>query len=484
MAKKIVFKIEGEPSDVLAAYRELHEAQRRTTRGAKEGGETGKRASGNIVAGIESQITRMVSYAAILAAARKAVQLIGDEWDNVRERARKAMELQIPATEAMNRAVLNLPLDWDVKEMEVWRSRVADKTKMPVARIGDLLQAVAAKGALEKEPALAGIEAVASLEQYLGTGAFSAEAMSGVLDIAKVTKARTSEDVMRALGWAVQIQRAARVTTFESLLGSAPGGIRAMTLAGFKPGEAAQFFTALTQVTGDPTGEQAATAMAKWSKEIADLVPEEVRGGGLRASMEWMQALPAAQRKKALKSFGGRGRAQLFVRALMKGDEGAWGELAAAEEAISEPLSTEAGGTLEQTLARFLQARGADTLAAKRGGERAVEKARLALPPAEQRAAVYREELPEFLQATGVSRIQRWIEELRFEFLNAVFGDPELAYRTVLDIQKLSAPGEKKSLLEDRMAELTEMMDHLVGATEANTAATEGRGAATMPAGE
>lgn len=506
----ITFKIEGEPSDVLAAYRELHEAQRRTAREAKEGGETATRASSGIIAGIEGQITRMASYAGILALAHKGVQLIGDEWENVRERARKALEVQIPATEAMNRAILNMPIDWNVKEMEKWRTQVADRTKMPVARIGDLLQAAATKGGLGKEPALASIEAMAGLEMAVGPGAFSPEAMAGVFDIAEVTKARTPEEAKRALGWTMQVQRAGGVQSFEQALKTVPQSLVAMGLAGFKPGESAELFAALAQTISDETGEQTATAMVKWAKEIGEIVPEEVRGRGLRASLEYVGTLSGEKQKEAFSAFGARGMGPLFIRALAKGDEETWAKMAGAEAAILEPLSEEAGGTLEQTLARMMEAQGAETLGAARAGERTAEKAKLALSPAEQRAAAYRKELAETLQASGAGRLEQWgagigfdvgllagqtPEEALIDMYERRVGGIGTAMRQLMRWMPLTGlagrifaqgevPADQAAVLAERIAELKEVMERLVVATEGNTGATKGQGAVAMPAGE
>lgn len=101
------------------------------------------------------------------------------------------------------------------------------------------------------------------------------------------------DDAMRALGFLLQVGTVARIQQFPRLTRNVPRAITGLTGVGFAPEEAGAFYAALTNASGDVTGEQSATASINFGRQLEAFFLERQRPERGTAAIRALQNDPA-----------------------------------------------------------------------------------------------------------------------------------------------------------------------------------------------
>ncbi|MFH1731407.1 MAG: hypothetical protein ABIF82_07135 [Planctomycetota bacterium] len=343
---KLKMEVSAEEGQMLGAFRNMSEGQKRFVQGNRQMGRSGSDMTKSIIAGLGSVLA---SYLSINGAIRAGTALIEDRMRKEREAA------QAHGTLAQERAgaLYNLPRGISQEQLTGFIAATArpDVGVTQAALWGAAKTGLSAKGGLGWEPWKSAMTEAARISAMTGE---EFDVMAGAaIDLAKVTG---QTGAAANLGWMRQIGVASRVTTLAGQAGNIPRAMVAAKAFGEQPEQAAEMWAAISQMLADPEGRDTTTGMirilqvAKTGKVLPDrrgkfgMLPEAA--GSFAERLKLLQTAYAGAtpetRGEMLTKFGGRGAIKGVVAAMLEG-RGAWEQyLAPAREEIGAPSALSA----------------------------------------------------------------------------------------------------------------------------------------------
>jgi len=320
---KLKMEVSAEEGQMVGAFRNMGEAQKRFVQGSRGMGRASSTASNQIIAGLGGILA---SYLSINGAIRLGTALIEDRMRKEREAA------QAHKTLAQERAgaLWNLPRDISQDQLAGFIQKTArpDVGVTQAALWGAAKTGLSAKGGLGFEPWKEAMTEAGRISARTGED-FSVMA-GAAIDLAKAT-GQTS--AMANLGWMRQIGVAARVTDVAAQAATIPAAIVQAKAFGVGPEEAGEMFAAMSQLGVDPSGETTRTGMirilqqSRYGKVLPGpggrfgLVPETATTFAQRLKLlqtAYAGATPGV-RGEMITKFGGRGPVKGFVAAMLAG---------------------------------------------------------------------------------------------------------------------------------------------------------------------
>ena len=476
---EVIFRLKGEEASAVRSFLKVHEAQKKTARGAKDVasatkqsdhamsqlGGTAAREARNVVAGL----TGIASAAgAFLLIARQ----LKAEYENIVRRQQEAAEAQLTAEQLRNRALYNLPSDMTPEGTAAMIERISKKTNVRQEELwGPAGKLLSSKGALTGEQ----FEQAFMLAATAGakSGIDIGELGGGIQDVMKLTGATAPQ----AAGFLRQAGVALRVSELEEQVRTIVPLLKAGAIAGISPEESVELAAAVTQLTADPTGRVSSTAALKLIEVLGEgrdpdkgLLARYAPGGtvgerkvvfdpltkkGMAGFAEWQEAFAAADERLQMAMLGkveGKARGKVGPQLLLQREPGAMAIYEAAQRQVGAPT----GEGVEESWQSWLggTAVGANPYAAVGEASRIMKQTteRLRLESPEAMAGALRQEIPDLLRAAGESNLAQKFAKMRFEF-GTGFGRGEALEQTIEQLRDVAGGRSRYVGWEARGAE-------------------------------
>lgn len=279
MAESISVEWSSKDQTVIDTLQKMHAGLDRTIGKLDTLAAKSRKATDATASGFDEAIGKVVQFgkglagigsasAAILAAANA----IKNEYDQMMQRQQKALDTKVDVATAMRGTRLNFTKDETMEsiELEPRIEGIAERTKMPVAAVSRISsKALSAKGDLTNKQAFDFQEAATLLspDDEEGTGEVATRSMD-------VAKAFRVFDPKQVIGGILKLQSAARQSSTRQVGKTAVPMILAMQKTGDTFDEAGALFAAISNMTGDDTGEKTGTAGTKYATDAKNWVPK------------------------------------------------------------------------------------------------------------------------------------------------------------------------------------------------------------------
>jgi hypothetical protein len=452
----ITFKIEGEASSVIAAYRQLHESQKKSEDATKSHAQSHQNMVQQGLSGLQSMVTGWVGVQAIVQAVIGSLKEAGRVMDAAAEKSKLYAQA--------GGQLAQLAIGAKDPKAEMTRLQAAVNQAYAVGTFQNRQQAegmvfqLASQGALAEtnffarlgkidDPTALAIKA-AALRQAMGTK--ETGSLRGV-----VSKAMAGAATAPGVG-------------ASDILGGAVGGASYAKMLGLSDEDLLAAVSLLAQKTG--SGEAAGSQVSALLKAF---VKKEVKGRNLQEMISTLAAKKMAP-EDLMKFLGNRGEAAAAFTTLSGTD------VAGRSAAIGR--SAEFGGIAEQAIGL---AEGADELAAATGRRAAEAQSEIALEP-RGRLVNLVESLHErrltALRGAGYPEAMLQLGEAGRAASKWIGGEAALRHEVEAGQWEYADP--RAQLGQYMTAEERALYERLIAALDRNTSAQTGQTQPAMPAGE
>jgi len=309
MAKRQVeYVIKADSKDAFNASRRLMDSAKRYGENLEEAGNRGARGFDNAAA----SMTKLITGAGALLTAWR---LINSEIDQTKRLQSDAAETVKTLGGARQELITNLPktmLEEEVQKLFKQISDISDRTKAPETAV-TLATGTAYSASGGDLPAA--IKAVETASLFKPERPDILPELSGaLLDTRHITG---TTDPLVNLGYLTQTAELSRIADPALQYKNIAGSVAQLTKKGLTPREAGAFYSAVTNLSGDVTGEASRTAALTFAGRMKEyLGGQGVTGLDFRKQIEYIQQDPKLA-EEILKSMGGQERFKETFRGLL-----------------------------------------------------------------------------------------------------------------------------------------------------------------------
>ncbi len=277
-------------------------------------GESGQKAFGPMALGMTRQL---IGALGITGGVAGAIQLVRAEYQALIEAQREAAQTSLTLAESQEQALLNLgatskqEIDEYLAAVSTMSQRVGVTERSIHMRASD---ALSARGDLPWQAALGAVEASF---QAAPIGDSAGRFLAGAaLDLGRAGGMGQEE----ALGFLQQVGTMARVTSTQKIAEEVPRAVTAAAMRGGSAETGAALFAAITQASGDPSGEISRTAVINFIDKLSEFEFAGAAPANLEERIARMQTDPAARQQfLAEGGFAGRGATKAAVEQIVAG---------------------------------------------------------------------------------------------------------------------------------------------------------------------